>query len=123
MKKTTKLELFSWMLYDFANTSFTVMVVTFVYAVYFRDVVGIDLDAAVEIMATENEARCTEVLRPSDIEDIVLDDVVLVAVAADPPETDVLALRVDHRIVDDPHTLGRQTAAPGAAPLEQPAPC
>lgn len=39
-KKSTKLELFSWMLYDFANTSFTVMIVTFVYSVYFRDIVG-----------------------------------------------------------------------------------
>jgi len=40
VKNTTRLKLLSWMLYDFANTSFTVMVVTFVYSVYFRDVVG-----------------------------------------------------------------------------------
>ncbi len=73
-------------------------------------------------MATENKARRTEILRPSDVKDVVLDDVVLVAVAADPPETDVLTLCVDHRIVDDPHALCRQTAAPGAAPLQQPAP-
>lgn len=39
-KNSNRLEVFSWMLYDFANTSFTVMIVTFVYSVYFRDVVG-----------------------------------------------------------------------------------
>ncbi len=39
-KNSNRLEVFSWMLYDFANTSFTVMVVTFVYSVYFRDVVA-----------------------------------------------------------------------------------
>ncbi|MEW6616582.1 MAG: MFS transporter [Thermodesulfobacteriota bacterium] len=38
-KRSARLELFSWMLYDFANTSFTVMIVTFVYSVYFRDIV------------------------------------------------------------------------------------
>ena len=32
-------EQWAWMLYDFANTSFTVIIVTFVYAVYFRQVV------------------------------------------------------------------------------------
>ncbi|HCX90581.1 MAG: MFS transporter [Deltaproteobacteria bacterium CG12_big_fil_rev_8_21_14_0_65_43_10] len=43
-KRSTRLELFSWMLYDFANTSFTVMIVTFVYSVYFRDIVGKGLE-------------------------------------------------------------------------------
>ncbi len=32
-------EIVSWMLYDFANTAFTVMIVTFVYGVYFKKIV------------------------------------------------------------------------------------
>ncbi|MBI3091057.1 MAG: MFS transporter [Candidatus Tectomicrobia bacterium] len=32
-------EQWAWMLYDFANTSFSVIIVTFVYAVYFRQIV------------------------------------------------------------------------------------
>ncbi|MGD9487086.1 MAG: MFS transporter [Calditrichaceae bacterium] len=35
-KKKDKKEIFAWTLYDFANTSFSVIVVTVVYAVYFK---------------------------------------------------------------------------------------
>ena len=34
-----KLDRLSWLLYDFANNSFSVMIVTFVYPVYFKSVV------------------------------------------------------------------------------------
>lgn len=34
-----KLDRLSWLLYDFANNSFPVMIVTFVYPVYFKSVV------------------------------------------------------------------------------------
>lgn len=33
-------ERFGWVMYDFANTPFSVMIVTFVYSVYFKDVVA-----------------------------------------------------------------------------------
>ena len=32
-------EILAWMLYDFANTAYTVMIVTFVYGIYFKNVV------------------------------------------------------------------------------------
>ncbi|HIC90518.1 MAG TPA: MFS transporter [Syntrophaceae bacterium] len=32
-------EIFCWMLYDFANTAYTVIIVTFVYSVYFKNIV------------------------------------------------------------------------------------
>ena len=37
--ESTKWEVFSWTLYDFANTAYTVMIVTFVYGVYFKKIV------------------------------------------------------------------------------------
>jgi len=40
---SAKLERFSWLLYDFANNSFSVMIVTFVYPVYFKGVVAAGL--------------------------------------------------------------------------------
>lgn len=36
MKRSDRL---SWLLYDFANNAFSVMIVTFVYPVYFKGVV------------------------------------------------------------------------------------
>lgn len=39
----TKLQRFSWFLYDFANNPFSVMIVTFVYPVYFKGVVAAGL--------------------------------------------------------------------------------
>jgi len=38
-----KLDRLSWLLYDFANNSFSVMIVTFVYPVYFKSVVCVGL--------------------------------------------------------------------------------
>lgn len=37
--KASKREVLAWMVYDFANTAFTVMIVTFVYGVYFKKIV------------------------------------------------------------------------------------
>lgn len=37
---TSKKKVFIWTLFDFANTSFSIVVVTFVYAVYFKKVVA-----------------------------------------------------------------------------------
>ncbi|NTW57347.1 MAG: MFS transporter [Chlorobiaceae bacterium] len=36
---TQKLKVFSWLLFDFANTSFSVVMVTFVFPLYFRNVI------------------------------------------------------------------------------------
>ncbi len=41
--KENKKEVFAWVLYDFANTSFSVIMVTVVFAVYFRDYIVGDL--------------------------------------------------------------------------------
>lgn len=38
--KTSKREIFAWTLFDFANTGFSVMIVTFGYALYFQSVVA-----------------------------------------------------------------------------------
>ncbi len=37
---TSKFKVFIWTLFDFANTSYSIIVVTFIYAVYFKDVVA-----------------------------------------------------------------------------------
>ena len=37
---TGKKKIFIWTLFDFANTSFSIVVVTFLYAVYFKKVVA-----------------------------------------------------------------------------------
>jgi len=37
--KDNKFRIFIWSLFDFANTSYSIVVVTFIYAVYFKDVV------------------------------------------------------------------------------------
>ena len=37
---SNKLKIFIWALFDFANTSYSIVVVTFIYAVYFKDVVA-----------------------------------------------------------------------------------
>ncbi|MCK7524734.1 MAG: hypothetical protein MZV64_47570 [Ignavibacteriales bacterium] len=37
---TDKRKIFIWTLFDFANTSFSIVVVTFLYAVYFKKVVA-----------------------------------------------------------------------------------
>lgn len=36
-----KSKIFIWTLYDFANTSYSIVVVTFIYAVYFKDIVAL----------------------------------------------------------------------------------
>ena len=36
-----KSKVFIWTLFDFANTSYSIIVVTFIYAVYFKDVVAL----------------------------------------------------------------------------------
>ncbi len=41
-RRTDRKAIFAWSLYDFANTSFSVIVVTVVYAVYFRDYIVAD---------------------------------------------------------------------------------
>ena len=46
MRENDRRELWSWYLFDFANTSFTVMVVTVAYAIYFREYVVGDLAIA-----------------------------------------------------------------------------
>ncbi|MEN8192856.1 MAG: MFS transporter [Bacteroidota bacterium] len=38
-KPQNKFKIFIWSLFDFANTSYSIIVVTFIYAVYFKDVV------------------------------------------------------------------------------------
>lgn len=38
--KTNKGQIFVWTLFDFANTSFSIVVVTFLFAVYFKDVIA-----------------------------------------------------------------------------------
>lgn len=38
---SNKLKIFIWALFDFANTSYSIVVVTFIYAVYFKDVVAL----------------------------------------------------------------------------------
>jgi len=47
----------SWCLYDFANSPFTTLVVTFVYASYFANVMGADHYLAVGSATTEKEAE------------------------------------------------------------------
>ena len=37
---SSKLKIFIWTLFDFANTSYSIVVVTFIYAVYFKDIVA-----------------------------------------------------------------------------------
>ncbi len=37
---TEKKKIFVWSLYDFANTSYSIIVVTFLYAVYFKETVN-----------------------------------------------------------------------------------
>ncbi|NTV47564.1 MAG: MFS transporter, partial [Chlorobiales bacterium] len=37
--KVSKLQIFSWTLFDFANTSFSVMIVTFVFPLYFKNII------------------------------------------------------------------------------------
>ncbi len=37
----SKFKIFIWSLFDFANTSYSIVVVTFIYAVYFKDVVAL----------------------------------------------------------------------------------
>lgn len=39
-KPDNKFRIFIWSLFDFANTSYSIIVVTFIYAVYFKDVVS-----------------------------------------------------------------------------------
>ena len=39
-KNSEKFKIFVWSLFDFANTSFSIVVVTFIYAVYFKEVVA-----------------------------------------------------------------------------------
>ena len=42
MKETSnKFKIFIWSLFDFANTSYSIVVVTFIYAVYFKDIVAL----------------------------------------------------------------------------------
>lgn len=38
-KPDNKFRIFIWSLFDFANTSYSIIVVTFIYAVYFKDVI------------------------------------------------------------------------------------
>jgi len=40
LKSENKFKIFIWTLFDFANTSYSIIVVTFIYAVYFKDVVA-----------------------------------------------------------------------------------
>lgn len=40
-KSDNKFKIFIWTLFDFANTSYSIVVVTFIYAVYFKDVVAL----------------------------------------------------------------------------------
>ncbi len=40
LKSKNKFKIFIWTLFDFANTSYSIIVVTFIYAVYFKDVVA-----------------------------------------------------------------------------------
>lgn len=40
MTKNNKLKVLYWALFDFANTSYSIVVVTFIYAVYFKEVVA-----------------------------------------------------------------------------------
>lgn len=40
MKVSPRAQRFSWLFYDFANNSFSVMIITFVYPVYFKSVVA-----------------------------------------------------------------------------------
>ncbi|MCB0744574.1 MAG: MFS transporter, partial [Ignavibacteriae bacterium] len=35
-----KFKIFVWTLYDFANTSYSIVVVTFIFAVYFKEVIA-----------------------------------------------------------------------------------
>ena len=37
---SNKSQIFIWTLFDFANTSYSIVVVTFLYAVYFKDVIA-----------------------------------------------------------------------------------
>jgi len=39
-KPNNKFKIFIWSLFDFANTSYSIIVVTFIYAVYFKDIVA-----------------------------------------------------------------------------------
>ncbi len=39
--KDNKFRIFIWSLFDFANTSYSIVVVTFIYAVYFKDIVAL----------------------------------------------------------------------------------
>ena len=39
-KSDNKFKIFIWSLFDFANTSYSIIVVTFIYAVYFKDIVA-----------------------------------------------------------------------------------
>ncbi len=44
-KGTNRLSIFSWCMYDFANSSFTTVVVTFMYSVYFvKEIVGNEIE-------------------------------------------------------------------------------
>lgn len=40
-ESSNKFKIFIWSLFDFANTSYSIVVVTFIYAVYFKDVVAL----------------------------------------------------------------------------------
>ncbi len=48
--------IWSWCLYDFANSSFTTLVVTFIYATYFANVMGAEHYEALGRAASEEEA-------------------------------------------------------------------
>lgn len=39
MERTYSKEVLCWMMYDFANTAYTVIIVTFIYSVYFKNIV------------------------------------------------------------------------------------
>ncbi|NNE71347.1 MAG: MFS transporter [Rhodothermales bacterium] len=44
MAQSSRREIFSWSLYDFANSAFTTLVVTFIYASYFTEAIASDSD-------------------------------------------------------------------------------
>jgi len=39
LRDTQKYKVFFWLLFDFANTSFSVMMVTFAFPLYFKNVI------------------------------------------------------------------------------------
>ena len=45
MKGRSRYEILSWALYDFANSPFTTLVITFVYSTYFAGVLAVDESA------------------------------------------------------------------------------